>query len=300
MRVFLCFLLATLLSLFALSAQAALSGSSTLAAPLARIIYTAGTLGFVHSCQTCDGAPLGGLARRPLLLRNLMSGQHRALVLAGPGEFYADRTDPVPDESQKITPALLAAFGHMPYTAIYLSQAAVQDMRQQDLTLPANGIIAENKPVTAFFHAGAFKVACVFLPAGIDMGVPSPDQITAAQLAAKDASASSDLVIAISPWGMYAENALAPSLGGYFHILLGGGAGVAIHGQATGDSTAPGPLWLRSDQRGRAVNVLDIFSLPAPASPWLDGINFTSRLAFLESTLPEDVHIHKLISDLRE
>ena len=285
----------------ALPAQVAELNAFPLSPPMARIIYSADTLGIVHPCQSCGESSLGGVARRSTLLRDLATGQqHKPLILAGPNEFYADQPEPDPDKAQKFTPALLAAFGRMPYTALYLSPAAVLDMHQQNLKLPANGIIITDKPITKFFPAGYLTIACVFLPTGIDNGVPSPEQITAAQLAAREAAASADLVVAVSPWGMQTENSLTPSLAGYFHILLGGGKGIAIPGQATGTPAIPGPIWLRSDQRGRAVNVLDILSLPIPGSPWLDGINFTSRLVYVTPELPEDTFVRELVKDLIE
>ena len=97
-----------------------------------------------------------------------------------------------------------------------------------------------------------------------------------------------------------AENALAASFAGYFHIVLGGGEGIAVPGQTTGEPGSPGPLWARSDRRGRAVNVLDIFAVPAPGSPWLEGINFASRLVFLDPELPQDETVLDLLRDLKD
>lgn len=274
--------------------------TGSVSGPAARIVYTADTLGYVHPCRTCGGASQGGLARRVALLPTLAAGQNRPLILAGPYEFYAERADAVPDQADKLAPVLHAAFRAMPYTAVYLSPAALADMQKHQLPPLPNGVPVADAPVTEFFRAGAMTAACVFLPAGTEKdGSPSPDQVLAAKQAAQAAGASANLVIAISPWGMRAENALAPSLAGYFHIILGGGAGIAVPGQPSGDPTHPGPLWIRSDRRGRAVNVVDIFSLPPPGTPWLDGINFSSRLVFLEPHLPQDEPLRESIKDLR-
>ena len=279
-------------------ADAALFGP---AAPPLRILYTADTLGTIHPCKTCGGASQGGLARRAALLQKFVSGQARPLVLAGPYEFYADRDELSPDMLRRITPALFSAFGRMPYTAIYLSPAADKALRDLGLTPPPQVVPVGDAPVTHVFRAGGITAACVFLPAGTaENNGPAPDQISAAQLAAKEAAATANLVIAVSPWGIQAENALAASFGGYFHIVLGGGEGIAVPGQATGDHGSPGPLWARSDRRGRAVTVLDIFAVPAPGSPWLEGINFASRLAFLDPELPQDEPVLTLLHGLND
>lgn len=297
-RVFLCFLLACCVCLAAPApAPAALF---TPGGPAARIVYTADTLGDVDPCGTCGGASQGGLARRAALLGKLAAEQNRPLILAGPDEFYSDRGEPSSTDTSTFAAVLHAAFGHMPYAAIYLSPAAASDMRKNNLAPPPGAVPVTDQPVTRAFRAGNLTVACVFLPAGsAPGGGPAPDQILAAQLAAREAAASAACIIAISPWGIQAENALASSFAGYFHIVLGGGEGIAVPGQATGEPGSPGPLWVRSDRRGRAVSVLDIFSLPAPGSPWLEGINFSSRLMFLDPSLPQDETVLGILRGLK-
>lgn len=271
------------------SAAGSAPGTPFPATGSARIVYTADTLGEVNPCVTCGDTPLGGLARRAALLRSLAAEGDRPLILAGPDEFHSDKEGGPSPRPDGRAAALYAAFGHIPYTAIYLSPAASRDMHANALAPPPAAVPVAEKPVTRFFRAGSLAVACVFLPAGStpDSG-PAPEQILAARQAAMEAARDASCVIAVSPWGIRAESALAPSFGGYFHILLGGGKGIAVPGQPTGDAGSPGPLWARSDRRGRAVSVLDILSLPAPGSPWLEGVNFSSRLVFLESGLPQD------------
>lgn len=283
---------------YPVAAAAAFSDSS---APVTRIIYTADTLGYIQPCKTCGGSAQGGLARRAAILPRLAAEHPRALVLAGPNELYADREGASPEQSARMTPALCSAFNQMPYAAIYLSPKALSAIRECGLEPPTNGIAVSDFPVTGFFRAGPMVAACVFLPPGTGAnGSPGPDQILAARQAAKEASPLADLLVAISPWGIQAENSLAPSLAGDFHIILGGGPGIAVPGQTSGDPAHPGPLWVRSDRRGRAVNVVDIFSLPAPGTAWLDGIHFSSRLVFLDPHLPQDETVLEMLADLKD
>lgn len=295
MRVFACALPALLLFPVP-DASAARPAPAVAAFPAARIIYTADTLGFLHPCVSCGGASQGGLARRVALLPKLAAETAQPLIIAGPDEFYADRESPAPGHAARVAPVLLTAFSRMPYTAIYLSPPAARDLQAHALATPPNAVAVADAPVTRMFRAGNLTAACVFLPAG--NGAPDQDQVLAAQVAAKEAAKGADIVIGISPWGMRAENSLAPSFAGYFHIILGGGHGIAVPGQASGDPATPGPLWVRSDRQGRACNVLDIFT--APGTPWLDGVHFTSRLEFLAPDLPEDPAIRELASDLKD
>lgn len=270
-------------------------------APAARIIYTADTLGYIQPCQTCGGASQGGLARRAALLPKLAAEHAQPLVIAGPSEFYADRLEADEAHAAKIGPALHAAFGRMPYTAVYVSPVAMADFQKHGMAALGNGVVVADKPVTELFRVGGMVAACVFLPAGLgEDGGPTPEQVLAAQVAAREAAAGADVVIGISPWGMRAENRLAGEFAGYFHIILGGGVGIAVPGQASGGAGAPGPLWVRSDRRGRAINVVDIFSLPATGSAWLEGIHFSSRLVFLEPELVEDSAVAGDVKGLRD
>lgn len=295
-RGFLCALLAAVLSPTETSAA-----RFDHAAPAVHIIYTADTLGYLHPCVGCGGSSQGGLARRVALLPKIAAATVNPLVIAGPDEFYADREAPSGDTAKAMGHVLHEAFSRMPYTAIYLSPAAVRDMKTHSLALPPNGVAVASEPVTRVFRAGNLAAACIFLPSGTGgSGEPGPDQILAAQVAAKEAAKTADLVIGISPWGMRAENSLAASFTGYFHILLGGGHGIALPGQATGDLGTPGPLWVRSDRKGRAINVLDIFSVPAHGSPWLEGVHFTARLEFLALSLPEDEETVNIIGKLKD
>lgn len=261
----------------------------------ARIIYTADTLGHLHPCATCAGSAQGGLARRAHLLSQLVAERPHSLALAGPGEFYADRDPTASAGGDRLAAALHAAFSTMPYAGVYLSPAAADGMKRLGLTLLPKGVPVADNPTILYYRAGPHTAGCVFLPPGKGRkGTPTREQVRSAQNAAREAGTRARLVIGISPWGMEAENALMPEFAGLFHVILGGGPGIAVPGQAMNSGT--GPLWVRSDRGGRAVNVLDIHSLPeTPSSPWLEGINFSSRLVFLEKNLPEDEEVKAII-----
>ncbi|CAK7049724.1 MAG: hypothetical protein DELT_00987 [Desulfovibrio sp.] len=271
------------------------------AVPLARILYTADTFGYLHPCVSCSSGSQGGMARRAALLRTLTHGQKRPLVLAGPNEFADDsrRTTDLPADNK--LHALHGAFSRMPYTAVYLTPRTAD--RFAELKLPAlpSGVVVSAKPVVEYYRAGDLTVACVFFPAGAqEHGKPTQEQYSDVMMAAAQAAKNASLIIGVSPWGMHLENALMYGpLFEQFHGIFGSGEGIAIPGQAMNANGVAGPLWVRSDRRGRAVNVLDIYEVPAgefgKRSAWIDGIHFSSRLVFLEKDLPEDEEVKKII-----
>ena len=290
------FLLCCLLFFIPFPVASSASGLSAV-----RILYTADTLGQIHPCRTCGETSQGGIARRAALLKNYAAVWPQTLILGGPYEFYSDHKAGLPDVAEHLAPVLHVVYCSMPYTAIYLGPATTADWQRRNLPFPGNAVPVAEQPVTRIFPAGDLTVACIFLPSGTGKnGGPAPEQLLAAQIAAKEAASSADLVIAISPWGILAENALPYSFSGYFHIILGGGDGIAIPGQPTGDPGFPGPLWLRSDRRGRAVNELLIFSLPDFGNPWIEGLHFSSRLNFLDVGLPQDVAVLNQIKKLEQ
>ena len=104
--------------------------------------------------------------------------------------------------------------------------------------------------------------------------------------------------MAVPPEGVKREATLVAVPSRNFHILIGGGSGIAVPGKTGAGEAAP--LWLRPDRLGRAVSVLDIHAIPPPSSPWLEGIHYEARLILLEEDLPEDGEVKKICDDARE
>lgn len=280
------------------------------AVSLARLIYTADTFGYLHPCATCGDNTQGGLARRATLLQKITVGQKRPLVIAGPNEFADDSRhfgDLPPGNKLR---ALHNAFSRMPYTAIYLTPRTAKAFSALNLPVLPKGIVVESKPVTEYYRAGNLTVACVFFPtanwgqenasrATATKGNPSQEQLADVMIAGMEAAKNAALVIGVSPWGMHLENSLmyGPAFEP-FHIILGAGEGIAVPGQGMSSQGRAGPLWVRADSRGKAVNVLDIYTIPGKGAAWLDGIHFSSHLVFLEKNLPEDGEVLQIISDI--
>lgn len=280
---------------FPLPAKAALLPGA--APATARIVYTANTLGQIYPCSSCSGASQGGLARRAAFLAQIAAETQRPLILAGPYEFYADKQSPIAANEALLTPVLHAAFNAMPYSAVYLSPLAARAVHAPNLPPFPKGVPIGDEPVVHFFRAGKLTAACIFLPYGKnEKGAPTPSQVAAFQKIALANKPNASLVVAVSPWGMFAENAMGAALAGHVDILLGSGLGLAVPGQGMDAGGSPGPLWVRPDHRGGSVNVLDIYSLPKPGVAWLEGVHFSSRLVFLEQTLPENATVRAIIS----
>ena len=101
--------------------------------------------------------------------------------------------------------------------------------------------------------------------------------------AGRELKAKTDFVIGVSPWGFSAEQAFLPQAQGVFACLFGGGDGPPFACSLT--ANAPGTLWLRPENRGRAVTALNLIAIPRGGAPlrWSEGVSFTATLDYLSS-----------------
>ncbi len=283
------------LALLPFSARAELFSG---AAPVLRIVYTADSLGYLHPCPTCGGFATGGLARRASLLTEFAAEKIPTLILAGPGEFYADRQRADAAETHALASVQAKSFAAMPYSAIYMSAPAAAWLQKNKAPLPASAIMARRTPVTRVIAPGGRPIGIVFFPAASGPeGAPLPEQVDAVLGAARDLAAGNDLVVGVSPWGMKRENALMRRFAGSFHVILGAGEGLGIPGQAMPPGEAQGPLWARAESMGRAITIIDILAMPGKngAFQWTEGITFSSREIPLSSAIIEDPMVRDLM-----
>ena len=224
------------------------------------------------------------------------------LTLAGPGEFLPDRSIPPATADHALLSTLaLKAYTLLGYNCIYLSPAAATWFTANAKALPPRSIPMAQAPITKIFPTDDKTVGLVLFPPGAGPeGAPTEAQIDAALLAARGLQRKADIIIAISPWGMYAESTLLPRLDGLVHLLLGGGGGVGFPGQ--GSTRRPGLLWTRPDIKGRAITVIDILSWPTPGSSfqWTEGVTYSARELPLSSTVAADPAMSKLLAPVPE
>ncbi len=273
------------------------SGSS----PALRIVYTADGLGYLHPCPVCGGFATGGLARRASVLAEFAAKNIPTLILAGPGEFYADRGHQDASDTRILAGVQAKAFAAMPYAAVYLSAPAAAWLQKNKAATPASAVPLRDAPVSRSFVRGKLSIGVVFFPPAAGKGgTPTPGQTDAVLAAARDLAPTSALLIGVSPWGMQTENLLMRRFAGSFHILLGSGEGLGLPGQVTLPEQPLGPLWARAENMGRSVVVLDILSPPGrdPHFHWTEGINFSSREIPLSGAIIENPAVKSLMKDM--
>ena len=274
-----------------------------------RIAYVASSRGEMYPCPTCGNNSLGGLSRRATILKDLKAEGTPFLYIAGPDEFLSDldlRRFASPDwnkntpanlhnESQKAR-RLVAGHTRLGATVGYLCPEETAWLTENASKIPPGYHPVKAEPVTVMVPTPNGKVGFVLFPKGTETnGLPSEAQIEAVLAAGKALVGKASLIVGISPWGNVGEYRFLPKADGVFSILMGGGNGLS-YAYSTEFST-PTLLWVRSESQGRAVNILNIYEMPAPGHLplWQEGISFSAGQTFLFLRLPPDQGMEKAI-----
>jgi hypothetical protein len=275
--------------------------------PLLTIFYDASTFGETRPCPTCGrgSGTYGGMARRIGLFREYRNAGKPCLVLAGPYEFAAD--DPFrfghlaePGGKGTLPPAAEAVFTRKLHAMLQVDAGWISQKAAGWLTNaggpPAGYLVVGGEPRDRILRTPAGPVGIVFFPEGPVPGKgPTPDQERRVLERGGKLRGQVLLLLGVSPWGLVAEKSFLPKAGGIFDCILGGGEGVGF-GFSLAEKV-PGLIWLRPDGRGRAVNVLELNTMPDGKKPfvWEEGRTFNARLDFMGEGVPADKAALELI-----
>lgn len=228
------------------------------------------------------------------------------LVVAGPHEFLPD--DPFlyghhaqGEKKNSMPPAAdakiaLAAYNLTHTDAGWMSPKSAQWFMQNAGSLPAGFSQVNDTPVSRVFGSPAGKIGIVFFPEGPVPGKgPTPEQAQACLAAGKKLQKGCALVIGVSPWGYVGERDFLPLAQGVFNCLFGGGEGVGF-GFTVPEKT-PDVLWLRPDSKGRAVNVLELYTLPRQGEAWKENTHFGAWLEFLDNSFTADPDVLRIVGN---
>ena len=186
---------------------------------------------------------------------------HPVLHLVGADEFVADRPASAKALERLVSPHMVKAlYKHLGVDAGYLSAASSAWFGAEGL--PENFYSIEHTPQTRLLVRGGIRVALVLLPTLAAMGQDAGAALVPAlQQSLQEARSAADVLIAVSPWGFEAEEALAPQLARYAAVLVGGGSGAPFAEErvrAPGQPDAPGLLWIRPDVDGRCSSIVHV------------------------------------------
>ena len=223
------------------------------------------------------------MARRATVLERYRRDPVPTLTLVGADEFSPDTELPDPAKTGDASPeAVRAVYDALHVDCGMLSAGAAAWFGS---SRPRNFFEVGDTPVTKRFHVGGVPVAVILFPPLSAGGTPETEaptpKLLASVLAAADAASDAAIRIGISPWGFEGEFAVREALEQRYHLLLGGGPGVAFAGEV---------------KDGRSVMAIDIMALPEPGVPfaWEWGLSMQAQEVRLTSAIPSDPRMEAL------
>ena len=201
---------------------------------------------------------------------------------------------------------LVAAYETLGYDAGQLTAVESARLSKAGVRPPRNWLPADTLRVQGLPLPGGGAVAVLLLP---ELSPPAAEEellaraAKAVDKAVREAQRTARLVIAVSPWGMAAEQTFLErqerAKAALPDILLGAGPGPGFAGRiAAGGRT----LWLRAAGRGRAVNRVDVLAWPERAKgfAWGEGVNIVFGLQGLDESIADDDAVARLLDAAAE
>lgn len=234
------------------------------------------------------------MARRATYLDNVQSenGDTPTLLLGGPFEFVRNPRDGLhPAQADVLVRALEA----MNYDFGCLTEFEAELIEDAGFAPPEGWVVLDRGRIVSLDTADGHRVAVVLFPE-LDKNATAPPKALARTVdnLIQEAREGHDLVVAVSPWGMWAEKSYLQTTKAGPDILLGAGMGMEIQGALTADARV---LWVRAYGKGRSVNRVDLLAWPE-ADGWTWTMDKTIRAEFgtLRETVPEDPEVLRILS----
>lgn len=191
----------------------------------------------------------------------------------------------------------LAAYNLLRVDLGWMTPKSAKWMQKAAGATPHGYIEVSDKPVSRIVDSRAGKIGIVLFPEGKEPGQgPTREQEQMVLTEGKSLKEKVRLVIGISPWGYVGERDFIPKAKGIFGCILGGGEGVGFSHSLQEN---PGVLWIRPDNQGRAVNILELLELPVLGeSPrWKENTTFRAFLEFLDESFPSDPQMLRIVGN---
>lgn len=217
---------------------------------------------------------------------------NRTLLLAGVNEFVRSR---LAAPSKVTFEALSEAYTTFGYDLGVVSADEAQHFIDAAVPLP-KGFVAPDTIGYKAFKVDGGTVGVILLPELRGAKEPTAKMLRAVLRMCKEKRKETDLLVGLSPWGYWGEQAYLktmPKIG--VDILLGSGAGVEVAGAAM----AKGRIWWnRAFSRGKYVLKIDVDSWPERVEDqiWSENENIHTESIVLTDGYVEDIDTLSIIA----
>ena len=221
------------------------------------------------------------------------NGDTPVLLIGGPFEFAMSAESVLYDDQAT---ALVRALGTMDYDFGCLTDFEAEFFEDMGLAPPPGWVVLDSAQTVSLDTADGHRVALVlFPPLPKDAQAPPKNLARSLENRMEEAREDHELVVALSPWGYWAEQAYLESTKAGPDILLGAGMGLEIQGKLMAGGRV---LWVRAFGKGKSVNRMDLYAWPDRDGSWAWTEDETIRAQFgtLRETVPEDPEVLRILS----
>lgn len=239
------------------------------------------------------------MARRATALQDYRAAASGyPLFLLASGHSFLPLDGPAPDAHQ--TAALSKVYSLLAYDIGLLTLAEAAHLRTLNVPPPTNWVVQSSQIETVLRSKGSITLGIVILPALAKEAQVNPPEALRKEIAAaaNRLREKADLVVALSPWGIRAEQNLLETSPPSFDLLLGTGQGIGNTGRLMNKDAL---LWMRAYDKGKALQRVDIFTLPekgASSFAWQQGKSISWTTIPLSEKIYSDPGILEIFNSL--
>lgn len=235
------------------------------------------------------------MARRATYIKALRNDAHitgPVLNIAGGYEFA--NTDGAPPSHARLA-FLAKAFDLLRQDALFITPHEREIFAKQGLTPDPKSMGSDKLEQHVLPVQGGAKVGLLVLPPLLEQAkTPTPALLAQIDAAVRKLRATTQLVVALSPWGFGPEQELLKSTIALPDLLLGSGNGIGLVGNISPEGHV---AWVRGFGQGKAMHRIDILAFPDRKSTfkWTEDQNIRMSLIGLTEQYQEDADMLRLM-----
>lgn len=195
-----------------------------------------------------------------------------------------------------MAPALAEAYQALAYDIGYNVREDADWLRAHDMKAPQPFKTASKQVQVSIFNKADKKIGVLMLPTLLK-GTKKPTSMMLRTVVqkSKQLAKRTDLVVAVSPWGMEGEFELLKNHIPEIDVLLGGGPGPGIAGRFMNNSKT---FWARAYSKGKALHLIRLGEWPKRTDSWKwsKGKNLNLDFKTLTTDVAENAQMKEILA----
>ena len=230
------------------------------------------------------------MARRATYINTIrkdVADQHPLLLFAGGYEFGRKSMGRKDKASME---ALKASYEMMQYDLGLITDFEIHEFKDNGLIPPEQWIFAA-EPRYVLIEKQGVRIGVILFPE-LPEGVKEPPIKIVKEIGriVEDRRNETDILVGISSWGLWVEQAYLQTKTAIPDLLLGSGPGVEVAGAILNNGKV---FWARSAAKGKSVTRIDLTDLPRNNTQfvWAENSNIHFESPALTDSYIEDINV---------